>query len=102
MECCSAIHRRARDGAVLATELPVSAAAIDRLIVGSTEVPPSQRLRELACEFVARHPLRAADALQLAAAVTIREERQAPLEFVCLDPRLRQAAAREGFAVLPA
>jgi hypothetical protein len=43
------------------------------------------------------HPLRAADALQLAAA-TIAAERDPPsLEVVSLDERLNEAATKEGF-----
>ena len=47
------------------------------------------------------HPLRAADALQLAAALVACHERPEALPFVCLDDRLRDAARREGFPVLP-
>jgi hypothetical protein len=43
------------------------------------------------------HPLRAADALQLAAAYVAAERRPATLEFVTLDDRLRLAAMKEGF-----
>jgi hypothetical protein len=50
---------------------------------------------------VRTHPLRAGDALQLAAALVACGERPEALPFVCLDDRLRDAARREGFAVLP-
>jgi hypothetical protein len=50
---------------------------------------------------VASHPLRAADALQLAAALVWCDEAPQGTAFVCLDDRLRDAARREGFAVLP-
>jgi hypothetical protein len=45
--------------------------------------------------------LRAADALQLAAALIVCDERPESLSFVCLDDRLREAARKEGFPVLP-
>ena len=45
-------------------------------------------------------PLRAADALQLAAAFAAAERRPASLEIVTLDDRLANAARKEGFAVL--
>jgi hypothetical protein len=45
------------------------------------------------------HPLRAADALQLAAAVIAAERRPASLEVVTLDDRLASAARKEGFVV---
>lgn len=44
---------------------------------------------------------RAADALQLAAAIVATEHAPASLPFVSLDERLNDAAAREGFQVLP-
>lgn len=47
------------------------------------------------------HPLRAADALHLAAALLAVEERPQGLGFVTFDLRLADAAEREGFAVLP-
>lgn len=47
------------------------------------------------------HTLRAADALQLGAALTAAYDDPLGREFVCLDQRLSEAARREGFAVLP-
>jgi hypothetical protein len=46
------------------------------------------------------HPLRAADALQLAAAFIAAERRPSSLELVTLDDRLAVAARKEGFAVI--
>jgi predicted nucleic acid-binding protein len=54
-----------------------------------------------ALRIVQTHPLRAADSLQLAAALVACSERPEALPFVCLDDRLRDAARREGFPVLP-
>lgn len=45
-----------------------------------------------------RHRLRAADAIHLASAVRIAE---ADTAFITFDVRLREAAAAEGFLVLP-
>jgi hypothetical protein len=47
------------------------------------------------------HPLRAADAVQLAAALVACEERPQVLSFVCVDDCLRESARKEGFPVLP-
>jgi predicted nucleic acid-binding protein len=46
------------------------------------------------------HNLRAADSLQLAAALVASEGHPASLEIVSLDDRLIDAAQREGFTVL--
>jgi predicted nucleic acid-binding protein len=51
--------------------------------------------------LLATHPLRAADALQLAAALVACDERSDVLPFVTLDERLGEAARREGFSVVP-
>jgi len=64
--------------------------------IASLDAVSSRALR-----LVRTHPLRAGDALQLAAALVACGERPEALPFVCLDDRLRDAARREGFAVLP-
>jgi predicted nucleic acid-binding protein len=51
--------------------------------------------------LLAVHPLRAADALHLAAALIACDERSDVLPFVTLDDRLAEAARREGFDVVP-
>ena len=50
--------------------------------------------------FLRVHPLRAADALQLAAAFIAAERRPSSLEVVTLDDRLAAAARKEGFALI--
>jgi predicted nucleic acid-binding protein len=51
-----------------------------------------------AIRFLRVHPLRAADALQLAAAFVAAERRPPSLEMVTLDDRLANAA--KGFAII--
>jgi hypothetical protein len=64
---------------------------------GWHEVEPGDDVRESAKRFLRVHDLRAADALQFAAAFFAAEARPATLEFVTLDDRLLEAARREGF-----
>ncbi|MDR4494436.1 MAG: hypothetical protein R3B74_08435 [Nitrospirales bacterium] len=66
-----------------------------------TEVRPSNLVRDQASRVLILHPLRAADALQLAAALVWAGSQIPRLEFVCFDLRLREAATREGFQVIP-
>jgi predicted nucleic acid-binding protein len=47
------------------------------------------------------HALKAADSLQLAAALAATADQPATVEFVCLDRGLASAAAKEGFVVVP-
>jgi hypothetical protein len=62
---------------------------------------PTAALRDEARRLLHRHTLRAADALQLASALVAADGDPAGLPFVCLDDRLRDAARREGFPLLP-
>jgi hypothetical protein len=64
-------------------------------------VEPTDDVRIHALRVLRLHPLRAADALQLAAAIVWCRARPYGAAFVCLDDRLRGAAAREGFTVEP-
>lgn len=75
---------------------------IESLTSAAHEVQPTEEVRNTACRVLRVHELRAADALQLAAAVVWTEQQPLGAGFVCLDQRLRQAAAREGFDILPA
>jgi len=61
----------------------------------------AREVRESAGRVLLLHPLRAADSLQLAAALLWARSRPAGHDFVCLDERLREAASREGFVVFP-
>ena len=100
VECASAVARRVR---ALGADNGQSGRAYDDLteLAGSwIEIPPAERLRDLAVRLVRVHDLRAADALQLAAAIVASENRPETLDLVTLDDRLALAASREGFRVL--
>jgi hypothetical protein len=71
-----------------------------QLVGGWQEIEASVVLRETAIRFLRVHPLRAADALQLAAAFMAAEERPTSLEMVTLDDRLAEAARKEGFTLV--
>jgi predicted nucleic acid-binding protein len=71
------------------------------LVASSTEVPPTEEVRVSAEHLVSKYVLRAADSLQLAAALAWRQGYTEGASFVTLDGRLRLAAALEGFRVLP-
>jgi uncharacterized protein len=66
-----------------------------------TSVEDAAYVDRRARRLLAAHPLRAADALQLAAALVACDERSDVLPFVTLDDRLAEAARREGFVVVP-
>jgi predicted nucleic acid-binding protein len=64
------------------------------------EVQPVMAVRETAIRLLRVHPLRSADALQLASAIVAAEGHPATLPLVTLDGRLAQAAEREGFVIV--
>ena len=66
---------------------------------GWDEVIDVLSVRTRANAVLARHPLRAADAGQLGAALLVSEQLADPLVFLCLDQRLCEAAEREGLRV---
>lgn len=53
-----------------------------------------------AARAVARHPLRALDAVQLASAIVARAADVSLTRFVCFDERLSDVAHAEGFTLL--
>jgi predicted nucleic acid-binding protein len=62
-------------------------------------VEVTEAVCSVAVDLVERHPLRAADALQLASALFLRESSGQPVLFLCFDERLVAAAQEEGLAV---
>lgn len=101
VECWSAFARLRRDGVLSAAGEAQARRLLAELAVAWSEVEASQEVREAAGRALLLHPLRAADALQLGAALLWAAGRPSGHAFVCLDERLREAAAREGFAVQP-
>jgi hypothetical protein len=97
IECASAIARLHREGHLTATEEAQARALLTELKTSWYEVQPGDAVREQALRILRLHPLRAADALQLAAAL---EWGGSPPEGTLLtfDDRLLEAARREGFA----
>lgn len=102
VECASALARLERADQLERSGAALAFDRLRRLADGWHEIEPSEIVRENALRFLRVHPLRAADALQLAAAFIAAERRPSSLEVVTLDDRLADAARREGFAVIDA
>lgn len=96
-ECVSALARREREGELTALEFTESLKRLDALTAAWQEVAPVEPVRATARRMLRVHPLRAADALQLAAAAIVAEGAPTTLEVVTLDERLAAAAHKEGF-----
>jgi hypothetical protein len=63
-------------------------------------VEVTEEILELAARAVARHPLRAFDAVQLASALAARAADPSLTAFACFDEELADAARAEGFTLL--
>jgi predicted nucleic acid-binding protein len=100
VECASALARLEREGGLGEPAVRQAFERLKRLASGWHEVDPSDSIRETAVRLLRVHPLRAADALQLAAALVAAERRPSSLEVVTLDDRLAAAARKEGFVVV--
>ena len=99
VEIASAIERLTRDGRISRQQRRAALDAFDGLASRWDEVTDVLAVRSRALRLLARHPLRAADAGQLGAAILIQEQVPGPLAFLCLDRRLALAAEREGLRV---
>jgi predicted nucleic acid-binding protein len=101
VECASALARLERESAFSPAGMKQSMERLRALGSSWQEVQPVEEIKETALRFVRVHDLRAGDAIQLAAAFLASERRPGSLHFVCLDSRLRSAAGREGFPLMP-
>ncbi len=101
VECTSALARRFREGSLDANGLSQATTVLDSIVDKWTEVQPVAAIRDVAERLLRVHPLRAADALQLAAALIWAGKSPRDCAIVCLDQVIRDVAVREGFIVVP-
>lgn len=99
-EAVSALCRRQREGALSRSEYLESRRRLADLQSDWHEYADVLQARDRAERLLQTHPLSAADALQLAAALAAVEERPSGFGFVTLDARLAAAAEKEGFTLL--
>lgn len=100
VECASALARLEREGAASRQSVGAALDRLDALAASWHEIQPAEQVRRRARRLLRVHPLRAADSLQLAAALVAAEGHPGSLELVSLDERLADAALREGFRVV--
>jgi uncharacterized protein len=100
VECASAIARLSREGVLDDASANRAFGRLRELADVWHEVDANDAVREAAVRFLRVHALRAAAALQLAAAFVAAKGRPSSLDIVTLDDRLSNAARKEGFAVV--
>jgi predicted nucleic acid-binding protein len=101
IESTSAIARLERAAALTPRQASQAIEVLRALAGGWHEILATDVVRETAYRLLRVHPLRAADALQLAAATVMAGGRPGQVWFLAFDDRLREAAGREGFLVGP-
>lgn len=99
-ECASAIARLRRDLAITIDAESQVLHLLRELSETWHEVRPTEDVRATSLRLLRTHPLRAADALQLAAALSWVGRPQGEV-LVTYDERLATAARLEGFTVVP-
>jgi predicted nucleic acid-binding protein len=100
VECVSALARREREGTLPVTDARIAWTRLRELAGEWQEIVPSATVRNHAERLLRIHPLRAGDALQLAAAIVAAEGDPQSLDVVTFDERLKDCAVKEGFSVL--
>ena len=100
VDATSAFHRLAREGEVTTKEVRQALARLDYLRVRWNEIQPSEEVRHRAERLLAAHKLRAADSLQLAAALVWCGNHTSGRVFVGADGNVADAAEAEGFTVI--
>ncbi len=101
VECASALARRERADALTAAQADQAMRRLSALSQAWHEVEPLIPVRRMARRLLRVHPLAAADALQLAAALVACEGDPTSLTLVTLDAHLARAARREGLDTVP-
>jgi predicted nucleic acid-binding protein len=101
IEIQSSLWRRRHHQEMDADQHTTAEQAFGKLSESWSEIEDTPVTRQIALELITRHVLRAADALQLAAAVVACGKDPQSLSFVTLDRDLAAAARSEGFPVLP-
>jgi len=100
-EIDASLCRKLREGSLTTSQFVGARRRGESLFRTGFELNGTKGVRNAAYNLLRLHPLRAADSLQLAAALEFEGGRFIDLEFVCLDKRLREAAMAEGARVLP-
>jgi predicted nucleic acid-binding protein len=100
VECESAIARLRRRGELSGKRAGDAVARLDLLRGHWKVIAPIEAVRDEAIRLVRAYDLRAADALQIAAAFVASEGKPTAVDVVTLDDRLAAAARAEGFRIV--
>ncbi|MFZ4778469.1 MAG: PIN domain-containing protein [Terrimicrobiaceae bacterium] len=94
----SAICRRLREESLSMMDAGHARRKLEELSLSWIEIEPTSLVRERSIRMLRVHPLRTADAFQLAAALLACSDSPAGFHFLTADARLRAAALKEGLS----
>lgn len=97
VEAVSALRRLVREDVLPERAAGEAEDLLDALLEQTHAIEDVPGVRDLACRLLRTHPLRAADAMQLGAALVWANGHPKGLVVHTLDGRLALAARREGF-----
>lgn len=100
IEAVSSLERLSRQGDLSTKDRTQAFARLNYLRDRWNEIQPVDEVRDLAERLLRVHKLRAADALQLAAALVWCSNQPRGRHFIGADDRLAEAAEIEGFNVI--
>ena len=100
LEAVSSLNRLTREGTLTVKESRQAFSRLDYLRERWNEIQPTEEIRDRAERLLRIHKLRAADALQLAAALVWCGDRPQGRALIGADGILSEAAGAEGFTVI--
>jgi len=101
VEAFSALCRRLREGSMKEHVFDSAKKRMNSFFDMTFEVISVPKVKDRALRLLQAHPLRAADAMQLASILVATQEDPSKVPIMTFDDRLIQAAKREGFTVNP-
>jgi hypothetical protein len=99
VEIRSGLTRLNRTGLIPPEQFLAGKRLAEQLIRDWLPIHESPAIAPSACRLLELHPLRAADALQLAAALEACEHSPSGFTFITADQRLADAARQTGFSI---
>ena len=99
VEVFSALCRRFREGALKEVDFDSAKKRMNDFFDTAFEIISVPKVKDRALRLLQVHPLRAADAMQLAAVLVATQEDTSRMPIMSFDDRLTLAAKREGFTV---
>jgi uncharacterized protein len=98
-ELFAAVARAARDGTLSEVQRTTIFRSVEEDFREWNVVEIRPSIVQRVADLVVRHPLRGYDAVQLSAALSVRD-RGAAVQFWCADERLAEAAGAEGLRTM--